>query len=89
MQTFGAAYDTPADPLTGDDIRRARQADDLKRQFSQILSSHDTQVAAGMNPKHAKVMRGRKVDRIIPFDVYPHAIEVPKTSISSAYAEQQ
>jgi hypothetical protein len=89
VQKFGAAYDTPADPLTGDDIRRARQADDLKRQFSQILSSHDTQVAAGMNPKHAKIMRGKKVDRIIPFDVYPHAIEVPKESISSAYAGQR
>ena len=30
VQKFGAAYDSPADPLTGDDIRRARQADDLK-----------------------------------------------------------
>lgn len=86
IQKFGAAYDTPADPLTGDDIRRDRNAADLKRQFNQMLNSHDTQVAAGMNPKHAKVMNGKKVQRIIPFDVYPHSIEVPKTSISSAYS---
>jgi hypothetical protein len=85
VQRFGAAYDTPADPFTGDDIRRARQADDLKKQFSQMLNSQNTQMAAGMNPKHAKIMRGKKVDRIIPFDVYPHTIEVPKASISSAY----
>jgi len=85
IQKFGAAYDTPADPLTGDDIRRAREADDLKRQFSQMLS-RDAQVAKGMNPKHAKIMNGKKVERIIPFDVYPHAVEVPKTSISSAYS---
>lgn len=85
VQKFGAAYDTPADPLTGDDIRRAREADDLKRQFSQMLS-RDAQVAKGMNPKHAKIMNGKKVERIIPFDVYPNAIEVPKTSISSAYS---
>lgn len=85
IQKFGAAYDTPADPLTGDDVRRAREANDLKRQFSQMVS-RDAQVANGMNPKHVKVMNGKKVERIIPFDVYPHAIEVPKTSISSAYA---
>lgn len=86
IQKFGAAYDTPADPLTGDDIRRARQADDLKRQFTQMLNSHDTQIASGMNPKHAKIMNGKKVERIIPFDIYPHTIEVPKQSISSAYS---
>jgi hypothetical protein len=85
IQTFGAAYDTPQDPLTGDDIRRTREANDLKRQFSQMLS-RDAQVANGMNPKHAKIMNGKKVERIIPFDVYPSAIEVPKTSISSAYS---
>jgi hypothetical protein len=83
--TFGAAYDTPADPLTGDDVRRQRQAAELKQQFTQMLNSHDGQVAAGMNPKHVKIMRGKQVERIIPIDIYPHAIEVPKRSVSGAY----
>jgi len=86
IQTFGAAYDTPADPLTGDDIRRQRRAEDMKQQVTQMLTSHDVQIAAGMNPKHVKIMRGKKVERIIPMDVYPHAIEAPKRTVSGAYS---
>ncbi|MEX2092792.1 MAG: hypothetical protein WD971_08955 [Pirellulales bacterium] len=86
IMTFGAAYDTPADPLTGDDIRQQRRAEELKQQFSQMLTSHDGQIAAGMNPKHVKIMHGKAVERIIPFDIYPHAIEVPKRSVSGAYS---
>jgi hypothetical protein len=86
IQTFGAAYNTPADPLTGDDIRRQRRAEEMKQQVTQMLTSHDVQIAAGMNPKHVKIMRGKKVERIIPMDVYPHAIEVPKRSVSGAYS---
>jgi hypothetical protein len=83
--TFGASYNTPADPLTGDDIRQQRQAAELKQQFTQMLNSHDGQVAAGMNPKHVKIMSGKRVERIIPIDIYPHAIEVPQRSVSGAY----
>ena len=86
IQTFGAVYNTPADPLTGDDARRDRSVEDLKRQVTQVLNSHDAQIATSMNPKHVKIMRGKTVERIIPMDVYPHAIEVPKRSISSAYS---
>lgn len=86
VQTFGAAYDTPADPLTGDDIRRELGANQMKQQFTQMLNTHDVQVAKNMNPKHVKIMNGKKVDRIIPIDVYPHTIEVPKRSISGAYS---
>jgi hypothetical protein len=89
VQQFGAAYDTPADPLTGDDIRRTRQAEEMKQQFAQMLSNQDGQVAAGLNPKHVKIMRGEKVARIIPIDIYPTAIEVPRRSISGAYAGQR
>jgi hypothetical protein len=88
IQTFGASYDTPADPLTGDDIRRQRRAEQMKEQFTQMLSSHDVQVAANMNPKHVKIMNGKKVERIIPIDIYPHTIEVPKRSVSGAYSSQ-
>jgi hypothetical protein len=88
VETFGAAYNTPSDPLTGDDVRRQRRAEELKQQFNQMLSSHDGQVVAGLNPKHVKIMRGKKVERIIPIDVYPHVIEVPRRSLSGAYARQ-
>jgi hypothetical protein len=44
----------------------------------------------GLNPKHVKILKGRgkrvSVERIIPMDVYPQAIETPRRSISSAYA---
>ena len=55
IQTFGAAYDTPADPLTGDDIRKQRRAEEMKQQFTQMLNTHDVQVAKNMNPKHVKI----------------------------------
>jgi hypothetical protein len=86
VQTFGAAYNTPADPLTGDDVRSQRRATELKQQFNQMLTNNHGQFTATLNPKHVKVMRRKKVERIIPIDIYPHAIEVPRRSISSAYA---
>lgn len=86
IQTFGAAYDTPADPLTGDDIRHQQRAEAMKDQFTQMLSSHDVEVARNMNPKHVTIMNGKKVERIIPIDIYPHTIDVPKRSISGAYS---
>ena len=88
IQTFGAAYDTPADPLTGDDIRHQRRAEAMKDQFTQMLSSHDVEVAQNMNPKHVKIMQGKKVERIIPFDIYPHTIDVPRRSVSGAYSSR-
>jgi hypothetical protein len=89
VETFGAAYDTPSDPLTGDDVRKQRRADELKEQFTQMLSKSNNssgQLAPGMNPKHVKIMHGKRVDRMIPMDVYPHTIDVPRQSISGAYA---
>jgi len=86
IQTFGAAYDTPADPLTGDDIRRQRSAEEMKQHVTQMLNSRDVQIAPGMNPKHVTIMRGKKVERIIPMDIYPHAIEAPKRTVSAAYS---
>ena len=88
IQTFGAAYDTPADPLSkkGNDAATQRQLADVERQFTQALSSRDIQVAAGLRPKHVKIMRGNNVDRVIPMDIYPHAIEAPKRSLSGVYA---
>jgi hypothetical protein len=87
IEKFGAAYNTPSDPLlnVGNDAGTQRRVEDVKQQFSQMLSTQNGQVASGMNPKHVKILRGRKVERIIPMDVYPHTIEVPKRSVSGAY----
>jgi hypothetical protein len=90
IQKFGAAYDTPSDPLTGDDVNKLRRAEDMKQQFNQALTSQQSgQIATGLNPKHVKIMKGKKVHRIIPIDVYPYVIEVPRKSISGAYAGQR
>jgi len=54
------------------------------------LSGQQGQVVPGMNPKHVKILKGSgkrvRVERIIPMDIYPQAMEAPKRSISSAYA---
>ena len=92
IETFGAAYDTPADPLTGignDAGTQQRVAAEMQR-FSMRLEGQQSPAVPGLNPKHVKVMRGsgkrKRTERIIPMDVYPHVIESPKRSISSAYA---
>jgi hypothetical protein len=54
------------------------------------ITGQQAQIVPGMNPKHVKILKGRgrnlKVERIIPLDIYPKAVEVPKRSVSSAYA---
>jgi hypothetical protein len=92
IETFGAAYDTPADPLSGigNDRQTQMRVDQQEQQFNLRLNSQQAAIVPGMNPKHVKIMRGsgkrKTTDRIIPMDVHPHAIEVPKRSVSSAYA---
>jgi hypothetical protein len=92
IETFGAAYNTPADPLTGigNDPQTQQRVAQEEQQFNLRLNSQQSSVVPGMNPKHVKILRGsgkrKRTERIIPMDVYPHAIEVPKQSVSSAYA---
>jgi hypothetical protein len=92
IETFGAAYDTPPDPLSGigNDPGTQRRVEQEEQQFNMRLNGQQSPVVPGMNPKHVKILRGsgkrKKLERIIPIDVYPQAIEVPKRSISSAYA---
>jgi hypothetical protein len=92
VKTFGAAYDTPADPLTpiGNDATTQRMVEQQEQQFNLQLNSQQAQIVPGMNPKHVKILKGRgkraRVERIIPMDVNPKAIEVPRRSVSSAYA---
>jgi hypothetical protein len=92
IQTFDAGFDTPADPLSGigNDSTNQRLVDQEEQQISMQLSNKQAQVVAGLNPKHVKITRGRgkslRVERIIPMDVHPQAIDVPRRSVSSAYA---
>ncbi len=92
IRTFGAAYDTPADPLTniGNDPTTQRRVEAREQQFNQMVTSHQGQIVPGLNPKHVKILGGSgrnvRVERIIPMDIYPHTMEVPKRSVSSAYA---
>jgi hypothetical protein len=92
VKTFGAAYDTPADPISniGNDATNQRLVEQQQQQVKMQLSNQQGQVVPGLNPKHVKILKGSgkraRVERIIPIDVYPEAMEVPKRSISSAYA---
>ena len=92
IETFGAAYDTPADPLTGigNDLATQRRVEQETQQFNMRLSSQQAQPVPGLNPKHVKIFSGsgrrRRVQRIIPMDVHPRPIEVPQRTVSGAYA---
>jgi hypothetical protein len=92
IQTFDAGFDTPADPLSpiGNDSRTQRMVEERQHEFSAKLNSQQAQIVPGMNPKHVKILNGHgknvRVERIIPMDVHPQVIDVPKRSVSSAYA---
>jgi hypothetical protein len=92
VQTFDAGFDTPADPLSpiGNDSRTQRLVEERQHEVSAKLNNQQAQIVPGMNPKHVKILNGRgknvKVERIIPMDIHPQVIEVPKRSVSSAYA---
>jgi hypothetical protein len=91
LETFGAAYDTPADPLSniGNDEISQRRVDQKEQEFSALLRQHQGQPQEGLHPKHVNILRRKggklRTERLIPFDINPEAIEVPKRSISSAY----
>lgn len=91
-ETFDAGFDTPADPLSGigNDEATQRRVEEQEQQVGMQLSGKQGQIVPGMNPKHVKIMHGRgknlKVERIIPMDIHPQAVDVPKRSLSSAYA---
>lgn len=92
VQTFDAGFDTPADPLSpiGNDSQNQRRVVEEQQQINLKLNTQQAQIVPGMNPKHVKILRGRgknvKVERIIPIDIHPQVIDVPKRSVSSAYA---
>ncbi|MEM1304015.1 MAG: hypothetical protein AAGG46_03930, partial [Planctomycetota bacterium] len=88
LQTFGAAYNTPADPLL-----RFRPPTEVQAQASRRLSSFNQrfngqhgQIAGGYQPKFVRAEPKNPNSRIIPFDIHPHVMEIPKRSISSSFA---
>ena len=92
VETFGAAYDTPADPLTsiGNDTITQQRVHQKEQEFNLQLSGQQSQIVPGLNPKHVKIFKGsgkrKTIERIIPMDPNPTAIDVPKRSVSSSYA---
>jgi hypothetical protein len=92
VQMFDAGFDTPADPLSGigNDATTQRLVAEQQQQVRMKLNSQQAQVVPGMNPKHVKILHGRgksvTVERIIPMDVHPQVIDVPRRSVSSEYA---
>jgi hypothetical protein len=92
VQMFDASYNTPADPLSGigNDSRTQQLVAEEEQQVKLQLNGQQAQIVPGMNPKHVKILKGRgknlTVERIIPMDVHPQVIDVPKRSVSSAYA---
>lgn len=92
VQTFGAAYDTPSDPLSGigNDSATQHRVQQKEQEFNMKLLGQQNQIVPGLNPKHVKIFKGggkrKSLERVIPLDIYPTAIEAPKRSVSSAYA---
>lgn len=88
VQTFGARFNTPADPLQQAKLPMQVQAEAQQRlqQFNQRFSSEHGQIAGGMTPKFARIPPKARNAEVIPFDIHPTVIEVPKTSISAGFA---
>jgi hypothetical protein len=91
IETFGAAYDTPADPLSdiGNDASSQHRVEQKEQEISSRFMQQQGPVVTGLNPKHVNILKRKggklQTERLIPIDVYPEAIEVPKRSVSSAY----
>lgn len=88
MHTFGAAYNTPSDPLQEARLPLDVQAKAEQRlsKFNEMFNGEHGQVAGGYNPKFARHPPKDPNARIIPFDIHPHVVEVPKRTVSSAFA---
>jgi hypothetical protein len=91
IETFGAAYDTPADPLSdiGNDAGSQRRVDQKEQEFGAMIAQRQGAIVSGMNPKHVNILRKKggklRTERLIPIDITPQVMEAPKRSISSAY----
>lgn len=87
MQTFGAAFNTPSDPLQNAQLERQVRGEAQQRlqSFNQRFAA-SSQMTTGMKPKFARIPPDSKKAKVIPFDIYPQVVEVPKKSISAGFA---
>jgi hypothetical protein len=75
VRTFGAAFEPVLTSAEARENHRLREQ--AKQKFQVALASMPGQTAPGLNPKF---LVG------IPFDIHPTVMEVPRRSISRAYA---
>ena len=90
VRRFGAAYDTPSDPLNavGDDTENRNRREQMLQNFSSSFSNKHAQVTTTLSPKHVKILKRKQLLRTIPMDIKPTVIEVPKRSLSTAYMQR-
>ncbi|QDU91198.1 hypothetical protein Pla175_46180 [Pirellulimonas nuda] len=88
IQTFGAAYNTPAEPLPSPIARKQLKVDPavVQAQFNQAFAGEVGQTAAGLTPKFAQVEAERGKFRPVPFDIQPYVMDAPKKTVSGVFS---
>lgn len=89
LRTFGAQFDTPTDPLQQATLPLEvhAAAEQKLYEFNHVFARQNRgQQTSGMHPKFARWPPKSKDARVIPFDIYPEVIEVPKKTISAGFA---
>lgn len=88
IRTFGAEFNTPEDPLQRAGLERivGGQLQARRQQFNQQFAQQHGQTPGVMKPKFARVPPRSKNAKVIPFDIQPTVIEVPKKTISAGFA---
>ncbi|MCA9239386.1 MAG: hypothetical protein KDA37_04265 [Planctomycetales bacterium] len=87
FHAFGAAYNTPADPLQRAQLPTQVQsrAASVESQFKQVFAQKHGTVAGGLHPKFARIPPNDPRARVVPFDIHPTVIEAPKRSVSGSF----
>jgi hypothetical protein len=83
LQTFGAAYKTPAALNVGKNVpmEDRMRAEEVKQKFNNLFSNDHGQIATGLEPKYIEYDKGK----FVPLDINPEVIEAPKKSVTTAY----
>ncbi len=87
LETFGAAYNTPAEPLANAKPTGRLKVDPsvVQAQFNQAFAGEVGQTATGLTPKFAQLEVERGKFRPAPFDIQPYVMESPKKTASSIF----
>lgn len=88
VETFGAAFNTPAEPLAKRSpvTQASYQVEEVKQKFNAVFASEIGQTASGLNPKFVQVEVESGELRPIPFDIQPYAMQAPKKTASSVFS---